>query len=70
MKRIKIVRLHLKPAVVVATMAVIFLAVVLASAQTETPLHTYPIGNGNISGIGWPGLMSQGPDGASSPTPI
>src|SRR3979411_2313480 len=34
-----------------------------ASAQTYTVLHTYPIGYGNYSGIGWPQVMSQGRDG-------
>ena len=34
-----------------------------ASGQTYTMLHTYPIGSGNYSGIGWPQVMSQGRDG-------
>src|SRR5713101_5427090 len=36
---------------------------VAASAQTYSVLHTYPIGSGNYSGIGWPQVMSQGRDG-------
>lgn len=34
-----------------------------ATAQTYTPLFTYPGTTNNTSGITWPGLMSQGPDG-------
>jgi uncharacterized repeat protein (TIGR03803 family) len=41
----------------------VLLLVVAASAQTYTVLHTYPIGSGNYSGIGWPQVMSQGRDG-------
>jgi uncharacterized repeat protein (TIGR03803 family) len=35
-----------------------------ATAQTYTPLYTYPGASNNTSGIAWPGLMSQGQDGA------
>ncbi len=41
----------------------VLLFAVAASAQTYTALHTYPIGSGNYSGIGWPQVMSQGRDG-------
>jgi uncharacterized repeat protein (TIGR03803 family) len=34
-----------------------------ATAQTYTPLFTYPGTTNNTSGVTWPGLMSQGPDG-------
>jgi uncharacterized repeat protein (TIGR03803 family) len=37
--------------------------VVAASAQTYTPLYTYPIGSGATSGIAAPQVMSQGRDG-------
>jgi hypothetical protein len=34
-----------------------------ATAQTYTPLFTYPGTTNNTSDITWPGLMSQGQDG-------
>jgi uncharacterized repeat protein (TIGR03803 family) len=34
-----------------------------ATAQTYTPLFTYPGASNNTSGITWPGLISQGRDG-------
>ncbi len=43
--------------------AVALLFAVAASAQTYTVLHTYPIGSGAYSGIGFPQVMSQGRDG-------
>ena len=39
------------------------LAVTVASAQTYTVLHTYPVGSGAYSGITFPQVMSQGRDG-------
>jgi len=42
--------------------AVALLFAVAASAQTYTVLHTYPIGSGAYSGIGFPQVMSQGQD--------
>jgi len=38
-------------------------AVVAASAQTYTPLYTYPETSAGDSGIYWPSLLSQGQDG-------
>lgn len=34
-----------------------------ANAQTETPLYSYPQTSRGNTGILWPGLMTQGPDG-------
>ncbi len=48
---------------VLSIFAGVLLFAVAASAQTYTVLHTYPIGSGNYSGIGWPQVMSQGRDG-------
>jgi uncharacterized repeat protein (TIGR03803 family) len=45
--------------VAAATISFVLMASMLVGAQTYTPLHSYPAGNG----IGWPGVMSQGPDG-------
>jgi uncharacterized repeat protein (TIGR03803 family) len=36
----------------------------IAAAQTYTSLYAYPGTDNNTSGITWPGLMSQGQDGA------
>jgi uncharacterized repeat protein (TIGR03803 family) len=43
--------------------AVALLFAVAASAQTYTVLHTYPIGSGAYSGVGFPQVTSQGRDG-------
>src|SRR5216684_3296482 len=48
---------------VLSIFAGVLLFAVAASAQTYSVLHTYPIGSGNYSGIGWPQVMSQGRDG-------
>src|SRR5258708_11464813 len=48
---------------VLSIFAGVLLFAVAASAQTYTALHTYPIGSGNYSGVGWPQVMSQGRDG-------
>jgi uncharacterized repeat protein (TIGR03803 family) len=42
---------------------VLLVAGALATAQTVTVLHTYPIGSGATSGIAFPQVMSQGRDG-------
>ena len=44
--------------------AVIFLTTAAATAQTYTPLYTYPLTNNNTTGIVWPSLTSQGQDGS------
>jgi len=50
--------------VAVATMLLVLqLCAALASAQTYTPLYTYPVGAGSYSGILPYGQMSQGRDG-------
>ncbi|MCU1296200.1 MAG: hypothetical protein JWO91_478 [Acidobacteriaceae bacterium] len=49
--------------IVFSTIALVLLSAVAATAQTYTPLYTYPGGSRNNSGIGWPQLMSQGRDG-------
>jgi uncharacterized repeat protein (TIGR03803 family) len=41
----------------------LLLTAIAASAQTYTPLYTYPIGSGAYSGIGAPQVMAQGQDG-------
>ncbi len=41
----------------------LFFAVVAATAQTYTPLFTYPGTDNNTSGITWPSVLSQGQDG-------
>lgn len=46
-----------------AVLASLLCSLNLATAQTVTVLHTYPIGSGATSGIGAPALMSQGRDG-------
>src|ERR1017187_1607849 len=38
-------------------------AAAVATAQTYTPLYTYPIGSGSYSGITWPSVLAQGQDG-------
>jgi len=43
--------------------AVVLLFVVAASAQTYTPLYTYPETSAGDTGISWPSLLSQGRDG-------
>ncbi|MGA9471298.1 MAG: choice-of-anchor tandem repeat GloVer-containing protein [Terriglobales bacterium] len=43
--------------------AVALLSVTTASAQTYTPLYTYPQTGSGSSGITWPSLLSQGQDG-------
>jgi uncharacterized repeat protein (TIGR03803 family) len=47
----------------VSLIAAALVFAVAASAQTYTVLHTYPIGAGASSGIGFPQVMSQGRDG-------
>ena len=43
--------------------AALFLFTLAATAQTYTPLFTYPGTDNNTSGITWPSLLSQGQDG-------
>lgn len=53
---------HRGTVVSMIALALLF-AVAGATAQTYTVLHTYPIGAGAYSGIGFPQVMSQGQDG-------
>ncbi len=48
---------------VLSMIAVALLSAVAATAQTYTLLHTYPIGAGAYSGVGFPQVMAQGRDG-------
>src|ERR1700690_475850 len=63
MKAIDTKRMRPNPGYVVTVVAVVLLASALTTAQTFTPLYTYPGASNNTSGITWPGLMSQGQDG-------
>jgi uncharacterized repeat protein (TIGR03803 family) len=44
------------------TLALLF-AALAATAQTVVPLYTYPETDNGSTGVNWPALMSQGPDG-------
>jgi uncharacterized repeat protein (TIGR03803 family) len=44
------------------TLALLF-AALAATAQTYVPLYTYPGTTSGSTGVGWPALLSQGPDG-------